>query len=353
MEKFVSAEKQKESLSLTEIEFQLEDMRSTLKKNMADLSDINTEKERAIRLMEETLQIIPGIKRLKILHRLETAINKYRKPMRKVGIPDAVVDFVIFKKKQEIKESDFRIPVQDIYEVEKKLGIIQWSSAEKDSVYSSFRGFLTEERNLVEIEAILRKVRLRIDEPSEMKAELLKEEVSRYFAIEAGFEECSAVVQLLMNKDLANAMKNEIVTQKDLLKELNRLKGDMTGLSETFTKKLNMSFARLNGMMPGEMPFWLRFFSYYIVTPFSGTLGGAGFAVLLIYSFVEYLYKPIKSFLPAVTDLFDALNITILCNTLKPQTVFLTGFIFIFIAGLIKLTEEKLKQKYSNKKSAG
>jgi hypothetical protein len=316
-----------------------------LNKMVKKLSDINFEKQEAVHIMDNLLKIIPAIRKIKSRLRLERAVKKYGDILAEKGINRALLNYIIQQKRNDLSKQSYELDNDTINKKEKSLGI----SEEDSNVFEKFRLILPESKDLDDIEVIVRAVRLKLAH-SENKELLNKDRLVKYFVDEAGFDERSAVSELLLNKTLADAIKTKVVTEERLIKELTKIKGDFTVLSKKIIEIVNKKISKINESMGKETPLFLRFFSNYFVNPIAGTASVVGIVSLVLYTFGRYASEALRLYLPKFIGMFDAMGITVIANELKPQPVYLFCFILIFIGGLLKMIDENIKKKIIKRK---
>ncbi|MBN2407051.1 MAG: hypothetical protein JXJ19_05090 [Elusimicrobia bacterium] len=330
------------------MEKELETLEHELDILIPKLLDVKTEFFEIGRVIDRLLEIIPSMKKKKAILKFERAVNKYRNALFAQGINQALFDHIISKRRAELEEKRYELDLRTIIKIEKRIGIFSHEPMAKSNIFDKFRIVLPGKKDLDEIEVIIRKVKLKLE--LEKKKELKKDDLVRYFAYEAGFEDIPVVIELLSNKTLSDAIKKNVVTEGRLTKELGRIKGDFSELNRRIMNTVNKEVSRMNEMLGQEVPMAARVFSNYIVNPLAASSGVIGFTAVLLFTAGKYLAGPLKGIMPGLADIMEATGLPMICSMLKPQLVYILGFGFIFVSGFTKMLDEKVKKSVMGKK---
>jgi hypothetical protein len=326
----------------------------TLESSIEKLSKLETELNEGIDIIDNVIKIIPQIRKLKARLDLEKALIKYNNALNKKAINRELINFVVQKRREIIASKSFKLNLTTISEIEKKLGVFAEDSIVDSDIFNKFRLLLTETKDLDEIEVIVRTVRLKLEANTSMKDQLKKDEIVRHFVSEAGFEEGAAVSELLLHKDLENALRDDVVTTKKLNKELRRIEGGFGQISNHIITSVNKKIKKIeeeieidkdgeNDESVTPPPAIVKIFINYLVNPTASAAGVVGVMGIIIYSLGRFGVEPLRRIFPNMAAFFDATNITILCQMLNPQFVFIFCFGSIILGGFLKIMIEKIK----------
>lgn len=308
----------------------------------AKLIDIKTDENEAVDVMGNILKIIPKIRKLKCRLKFEMAFKKYKDLLISKEINNALLTHIVQKQREELSKQLYELDFKTVNKLERKLGIFDGDDEDGADIFNKFRILLSQTKEIDDIEVIIRKVKSKLDHRDGKKKSLKKEDLVRYFVDAAGFEERSAVIELLLNKTLAAAIGSRLVTEAKLTRELKKIKGDFSELSRQIIDAFNKKVNKVNEAIGSEAPVIVRIFSNYIVNPVSGTASVIGILMVILYSFGKFTIDPLSRFVPGIAEIFMATAIPDICSMLNPQAVYIAGFGSLFIGGFLKMIDERI-----------
>ncbi|MFC2061771.1 hypothetical protein ACFLUV_04595 [Elusimicrobiota bacterium] len=328
-------------------EKELNQLENDLKLQLERLVDIKINPDQIDEYIKKILTIIPQIKKKRGLLKFEKAVSKYKEILITRGINRALLDHVIEKRRQELSEKLYELSLNAIIKIEKKRGIFSKVSITESKIFEIFRFILPQTTDIDEIEVIVRKLKLKLD--SEKKKRFSKEEMVRYFVYEAGFQDMSAVMELLLNKSLSYALGSHVVTEGRLTREMEQIKGDFSELSNKIVNRVNKKVLKMNELLGKETPVAFRVFSNYLVNPVAAAAGGIGIFAIVFYSIGRFFAGPLESYSPVVGEIFNATGIPMLCTMISPVLIYFLSIISVIIGGLLKMIDENMRKKIFNK----
>lgn len=330
---------------LNKLQVNLEKLESELSAACKKLYDVNIELHEARNVVENILSLIPQIRRDKARINLKTALTKYKSRLTSYGVNPSLVEFIVQKRVERILGKTFRLPLVRVVEIEKKLGIFSTAAENSADIFTKLRGILKTTDDIDEIYTIVRKMRVNLQTPSAMEKILQKEDNIRYFVEEAGFDEKSSVMELLTHKNLADAIKDDTITEKRLRHELKKLTGEFTKVSDYVVKSIKREDRIVKEAFSRELPLAVRILSDYMITPVAVSSSGLGALILIFFVIGNYLLAPIQTAMPKAAHILASSGIPTLCELSHPPYVFIIGLSLILIGGLIKRIDEKMREK--------
>lgn len=343
----------KDTADSISLENKLKELLGDIKSNISRIVGLDTGVDDSVKKIDEVLSKIPSIRKLSAQLKLEKAVEKHDQRLKASGVNMDVFDFVTKKRRDIISKRPYVLGLEKIENIEKKLKISDEFMYNESDIFGNFRLLLSKSKDIDEIEVILRKVRMKIEEETQIKTQIKRENTVNYFIREAGFEpeEKKAVAELLMHESLSSALKDDIVTRKLLSGEITKIHDDFKEASRKIMNKMNTEMDKIDEVISKEAPFPVRVFSNYIVNPLSGSFGLLGILVIILYSIGRYAVIPLENILPDLSSLVKMTELPDLCRIFSPRTAYITGFGAIITGGLIKMADEKIKKLLSKKKN--
>lgn len=326
------------------IEKELFNNQSTLNSSISRIVDGTLQISEVGRITENILNIIPIIRKKTAMLKIEKAFQKYGKMLVDTGVNPALIDFIVKKRREKVAKKLFMLDPDSVTAIEKKLKIFTGDQPDDADIFIKLNNILARTKELDEIEIVVRKIRSKLEAQSKKTIQLEKEDVIRHFADEGGFEEKGAVIEFLFHKNLTEAIHDEVVTQKKLTYELQNIEGKLSKISKYLLESFNKKYSTMEESMKKELPLSLRITSNYITTPIVVTAGTIGTLTIIIYSLGKFGMGLLLTHLPKMAEILNATGIPAISSMLEPAPVFIVGFGCIFVAGLVKMLDEKLKK---------
>lgn len=135
-----------------------------------------------------------------------------------------------------------------------------------------------------------------------------------------------------------------MLPKKKLAYELQNIEGKLSKISKYLLESFNKKYSTMEESMKKELPLSLRITSNYITTPIVVTAGTIGTLTIIIYSLGKFGMGLLLTHLPKMAEILNATGIPAISSMLEPAPVFIVGFGCIFVAGLVKMLDEKLKK---------
>ena len=246
-------------------------------------------------------------------------------------------------------KKNYAIPLGRINDIEKKLGIFAKRSEVNSEFIMKLRSLLAAEQDLDNIWVIVRKMASVISESGELSKRIEKEDAIRFFVEEAGFEEKQGVCEFLGKKNLAEAVRDEIVTQKMLAKELKKVESQISKLGKILLGTMNKKISSVSRNFERNVPAPVRLVSNYLINPLMITSTVMGSLAVVVFAIGRYAVGPIGCFSLSLEKVILSTQIPAICGMLDAQKVFLAGFAAIFFGGFIKMMDEKIREKIARK----
>jgi len=329
------------------IEKQLFDLQSTLDTSISRITEGKIVISEVGRISENILKIIPVIRKKTAQLKIEKAFQKHGKILVDSGVNPALIDFIVKKRREKIGKKMFVLNPNDVTAIEKKLKIFSGGQPDGSDIFIKLNSILSGTKNLNEIEVVVRKIRSNLEAKSEKTTQLEKEDAIRNFVEDAGFEEQGEVIEFLFHENLSEAIREELITQKKLTRELQNIDGKITKLGRQLLTAFDKKYSSIKNSIPKEPSLFSRVISNYFATPVVVTAGALGTLTVLIYGFGRFGMKLFAYHFPKTAEILNSTGIPALCGILKPAPVFITGFGCIFLAGLVKMLDENFKKAAS------
>ena len=294
----------------------------------------------AAEALENILSAIPVLREMKELLKLETSLEAYSEKLSANGVDKKLVDFIAAQRRKKIALRK-QLTLGQIAETEKKLGLFKKSASD----VFSLKSHLSRGSDIDEMEVMARKMRAHLEVESALKRKIMKEDTVIEFAEDAGFEEKNSVAELLAQEKISAAMKQQIVTEEILEQKLARMEGQMSKFQKELLKYVAGREKKFKESISRDAPFAVRTFCDYVVNPVSWTFGVMGVLIITLFSLEKFLFALIHAPFPVFTAFLSSTGIFTVLEGLAPGAVFLTGFSFVLVAGLVKKLDRHLKNQ--------
>ncbi|MDA3792242.1 MAG: hypothetical protein PF545_01090 [Elusimicrobia bacterium] len=311
-----------------------------IKKELSDavskLQELQIDEAAALEKIDRALKLFPELRKLEMRLSLERAILKHCIKLKGAGVNSGLINFIVKKRLENIKNMPAHLKLEKINKLEEKIGV----SVIKDrkEFFSRFRLMLMEAKNPDEIEVILRRVRLNMKGESELKEELQKEEKVREFVGDGKFDEKEAVAELLMSKNLSSAIREEIVTKKQLEEKFNLIEGDINRFSKDIIRTVDMKFDMLSSEIYAKPSFYARMISGYLIGPLRIVLSAGGILIIILYTVGRYIMGAGSLYSMGI----ETMPLITLCGIISPGIAYFAGICFLLLSGALKFLDDNL-----------
>ncbi|MEA3505994.1 MAG: hypothetical protein U9R36_00635 [Elusimicrobiota bacterium] len=315
---------------------QIELIRKEITDIVRKIQELDIDESAGLKKIERVLKLIPRLRILTLRLQVEKAIIKHIKKLKEAGVHSGLINFIVQKRLDKIKSKTGRIKLNEIDKIESNLGI--GDIKDRKEFFGRFRLLLREAAGIDEIEIILRKVRLNLNEGSQLKEKLQKEEIVRKFVNDGNFEEKEAVFKLLMSRNLSSAIRERVVTKKELEEKFNLIEGDIKKFSKDIIHTVEGKLALLSRDLTARPGMVARMISDYLINPLRIVSSSAGIITIIAYTVGRYIMGAGELYATGI----ETMPFITLCGVISPAAAYSAGVGLLILSGAFKFIDNNL-----------